>query len=444
MRRGKFFITLGISLLALGAVMGQVTMLYNNGSQIAVTPGGVLYVQGSAENAFGLISNAGITTVIGNFTIDNPATATGGDTTSYYNIFGDWTNNGIFAANQDNVVLNGSTQNIKGSVVTSFYNLNLQTANTTKSQVNIDANVTGTLALNNCELATGDNNMFVLNTDTGAITRNTDGFVSSTGPGRLYRSTNSMNTYSFPVGWNNSGVYVIRPVEFTPSVTDSQAYSVRFAFEDPTFDGYPTSKRADNVTSLDSVWYHLLKQHNSTSPSALSIYFQPTIDGNFNSIARWQVIPEWQNLDSANDITASAANAPYSKVTKSDWTDNGSEPHALINGQEINVPFAFPNVFAPNGTDQTDNNTFHIINEGDLVTVESMKIFDRWGEVVYDSNRDGDQRVIPTAGTQATYCWDGKYKGKLQPMGNYVYVANVKILDSSKVKTVSGNLALIW
>jgi gliding motility-associated-like protein len=439
MRRLNFLITLSIGLIMAGRLNAQ--LLYNNGSQVAVTPGGILYVDGAAENAYGLLSNAGITTVVGNFT--NNSTATGGDTTSYYNIYGDWINNGTFTANHDNVVMKGTAQNIDGQAITYFYNLNLQTTGTVKSQTSVDENVTGTLSLNDCEMATNDHNLFVLNTDTGAITRNS-GFVSSTGVGRLYRSTNSTNTYSFPVGWNNNGVVNIRPVEFTPSVTDSQAYSVRFAYEDPTLDGYATSTKADNVTSVDSVWYHLLKQHNSTSPSALSIYFLPAVDGNFNSIARWQIIPEWQNLDSANDVSIAAASGGYSRATKMFWTDNGNEPHALINGQEINVPFAFPNVFAPNGSDQVDNNTFHIINEGDLVTVEAMKVFDRWGEVVYDSNRDGNQRVIPTAGTQPTYCWDGKYKGKLQPMGNYVYVATVKILDGGKTKTASGNLALIW
>ena len=156
-------------------------------------------------------------------------------------------------------------------------------------------------------------------------------------------------------------------------------------------------------------------------------------------------MPEWQNLDSANDITSVAANAPFYRMTKTDWTDNGNEPHVLINGQEITVPFAFPNVFAPNVADPTNNNnTFHIINQGDLVTVQELRVYDRWGEVVYDGNRDGNTLVTPSSGSEPTYCWDGKYKGKLQPMGNYVYVASVKILDSGKVKTVSGNLSLLW
>ncbi len=129
MSRVNFLITLSICLLGITRLNAQI--FYNNGSQVAVTPGGVLYVGGAAENAYGLLSNAGQTTIVGYFR--NGSTATGGDTTSYYNVYGDWENNNIFIANQDNVVLKGTAQNITGTAVTTFYNLNLQTTGTVKT-----------------------------------------------------------------------------------------------------------------------------------------------------------------------------------------------------------------------------------------------------------------------------------------------------------------------
>lgn len=437
----KINLTLITGLLGLVSVHAQ--LLYNSGSQIAVTGGGVLYVEGAVENAAGLFSNAGYTTVNGYFRNEGTATG-GGAATGVYYVSGDWENNNTFNADKSEVSLIGANQNITGSQPTTFYNLTLNSSGSVKTQT-INASVLHTDSINDCESATGDYDLFILNTDTGAIVRNS-GFVSSTGPGRLFRSTNSTNTYFFPTGFNNNGVIEFRPVEFTPTMADSEAYSVRFVYNDPTYEGYSRSIKAENVTAIDSVFYHLLKQHNSIAPATLSIYYDPAVDGNWNSIGRWQGIPEWQNLDSANDVTSAAAvNAPpYNKMTKAFWMDNGNEPHALINGQEITVPFTFPNVFAPNGSDQSNNNTFHIINEGDLVTVQEMRIFDRWGILVYDGNRDGGTRVTPTSGTQPTYCWDGKFEGKLQPMGNYVYTASVKINETGKVKTVSGNLALLW
>jgi gliding motility-associated-like protein len=442
MRFKNISLLLPAVLLGIAGLHAQTTpVLFNGGSQIAVTGGGVLYVEGPVENSSGLFSNAGYTTVNGYF--QNGGTATGGGAaTGVYYVTGDWINNDIFNADRSEVSLTGSAQNITGSQSSTFYNLTLNTPGSVKTQT-IDASVLNIDSINGCEHATGDFNLFILSTDTGAIVRDA-GFVSSTGLGRLYRSTKSTNTYSFPTGWNITGLNVFRPVEFTPSVADSQAFSVRFAYEDPDFDNYPRTVKAGNVANCDSVWYHLLKQHNSTAPAALAIYYNPATDGNWNSIARWQIVPEWQNLDSANDINPVASGAPYYKMLHSNWTDNGQEPHVLINGQEITVQFAFPNVFAPNGSDQVNNSSFHIINEGDEVTVQGMRIYDRWGEVVYDSNRDGGMRVTPTSGTQPTYAWDGTYEGKKQPMGNYVYTASVKINETGKVKTVSGNLALLW
>ena len=258
MRRGIFFITLSICLLGIGQLHAQ--LFYNNGTQVTVEKGGVLFVDSTLENAYGLFSNSGQTTVVANFINDAPATATGGDTTSYYNVYGNWVNDGPFLRpTRAMLFLQAQARKLPAQRLPLFITLTCKQPVTVKTQTQIDADVTGVLSLNDCQLATGDNNMFVLNTDTGAITRNS-GFVSSTGPGRLFRSTNTTNTYSFPVGYDNSGVVVFRPVEFTPSVTDSQAFSVRFAYNDPTFDGYSTNTRAGNVTLVDSVFYHLLKQ----------------------------------------------------------------------------------------------------------------------------------------------------------------------------------------
>ena len=160
-------------------------------------------------------------------------------------------------------------------------------------------------------------------------------------------------------------------------------------------------------------------------------------------------IYQWSPLDSisdgaiANPIVTPHQSTLYTVVvidTASGCTDT-SAVNVYVN---YLANYAIPNVFAPNGNDQLNNNTFHIINEGDMVTVTEMSIFDRWGEAVYESGRDKTMCTTPTSGTQPTYCWDGKYNGKLQPMGNYVYTVKVTINATGAVKTLNGNLALIW
>lgn len=409
--------------LLFSASLLQAQLLFNNGTSVAVTGGGVLFVDGSVENANGLFSNAGQTTVRGYFR--NGSNATGGGATGEYIVYGDWENNDNFTANQSLVRLKGNNQLITGTQPTTFYALTLETSNAIKTQT-IDASVNHLLALNDCELATGANLMTVLNPVAASVTRGV-GFVSSTGIGRLVRHTNSTSSYLFPTGWNNNGTTVYRPVEVAPSATDAQSFAVRMAYGDPTLEGYDVNTKAGNVITVNTKFFHLIKQFNSTYPAALSIYYDAVQDGAWGSIGRWQGQPQWEDLL----FTTSTTGSPLSYITKTGWSDNGSEPHALINSKEIEAYFNFPNVFAPGGSN-SDNQTFHIINNLGLAEVQSLRIFNRWGEPVFDSARDGKT------------VWDGNYQGKLQPMGNYVFMASVKIPGTGEVKTVEGNLSLLW
>lgn len=68
--------------------------------------------------------------------------------------------------------------------------------------------------------------------------------------------------------------------------------------------------------------------------------------------------------------------------------------------------FLVPNAFTPNGDGHND--CFGVTHWGD-VQLEEMQIYDRWGQIVFDTRNPSD-------------CWDGTYKGKPQPTGAYPYV----------------------
>jgi hypothetical protein len=113
---------------------------------------------------------------------------------------------------------------------TTFFDLICETPSTTKKQT-LDANVDGTLTLNNNELATDAFRMTVFNPSSAAIVVNgvNDAFVSSTGVGKLVRKTNSTDEYLFPLGWNNSGLILKREASFTPIDASNHSYEARFA-----------------------------------------------------------------------------------------------------------------------------------------------------------------------------------------------------------------------
>ena len=85
-----------------------------------------------------------------------------------------------------------------------------------------------------------------------------------------------------------------------------------------------------------------------------------------------------------------------------------------------------PNAFAPNGRNQIFKPT---IVFGETIESFNMKIFNRWGELVFESNNPNDG-------------WNGKYKGKLLPMDTFVFTIRV-VQTNGRVVEDRGNLVLI-
>ena len=84
-----------------------------------------------------------------------------------------------------------------------------------------------------------------------------------------------------------------------------------------------------------------------------------------------------------------------------------------------------PNTFTPNGDG---------INDVLLVygyTIRSMQfmVFNQWGNKVFESNNQ-------------TNGWDGRYKGKMQPSGVYMYVSKMTLIDGSVVSR-KGSINLV-
>lgn len=83
-----------------------------------------------------------------------------------------------------------------------------------------------------------------------------------------------------------------------------------------------------------------------------------------------------------------------------------------------------PNSFTPNGDGLND--IFRAY--GNIIQEQSIMVFNQWGEKVFHS-RD------------RAYGWDGNYKGKPQPSGVYMVVAQFILVDGSMIKrTASLNL----
>lgn len=90
-----------------------------------------------------------------------------------------------------------------------------------------------------------------------------------------------------------------------------------------------------------------------------------------------------------------------------------------------------PNTFSPNG--DGNNDVFYPRGKG-LFTIKTLRVFNRWGEVVFERTNFGANDSVKG--------WDGTFKGKPASQDVYVYTVEV-ICENNTVLTYNGNVALI-
>lgn len=108
---------------------------------------------------------------------------------------------------------------------------------------------------------------------------------------------------------------------------------------------------------------------------------------------------------------------------------NSSVIHIVTLCKNANV--FLPNTFSPNG--DGNNDMFYVRGKG-LERVKTLRIFNRWGEVVFEQNN------FPV--NNPSYGWNGKYKGNKPTPDVYVYQVEV-FCENSQIIRFEGNVALI-
>jgi len=87
--------------------------------------------------------------------------------------------------------------------------------------------------------------------------------------------------------------------------------------------------------------------------------------------------------------------------------------------------FDVPNAFSPNGDGMNDV----LLVRGFGIAKFNLKIFNRWGQLVFESND-------PAIG------WDGRYKGTIQPMDAYAYTVYIEFSDGTRANK-NGSITLL-
>jgi gliding motility-associated-like protein len=96
-------------------------------------------------------------------------------------------------------------------------------------------------------------------------------------------------------------------------------------------------------------------------------------------------------------------------------------PSGCVTTQSVSITATPPIIDVPNAftpDNDGDNDFFNLLIEGAIDEVLEFKIYNRWGQLVYD-NEDQDNG------------WDGTFNGKEQPSDVYIYNISVKLLDDT-------------
>lgn len=130
-----------------------------------------------------------------------------------------------------------------------------------------------------------------------------------------------------------------------------------------------------------------------------------------NPVYSWSPIAGL-NCSTCDTVTASVVAYTVYYVTVSETENSNcfvfdSIIVVVTNGYEM------PDAFTPNGDGKND--LFGPVTSG-IYTIKAFRIYNRWGQMVHNSLAN----------------WDGKFNGKLQPVGTYSYYIEVEIPDGDR------------
>ncbi|MFL5787765.1 MAG: PKD domain-containing protein [Flavisolibacter sp.] len=198
-----------------------------------------------------------------------------------------------------------------------------------------------------------------------------------------------------------------------------------------------TALATNSSGCMDTAYKNILIQPlpQVEMPSALTVQagFPVTIPATYSAnVISYLWMPE-TGLSCTTCAQPVAGPKFNTKYTVSFIDSNGCRNSAQIQVIVIckNANVFVPNTFSPNGDGMND--VFYVRGRG-LDRVKSLRIFNRWGQVVFE------QTNFPV--NDATYGWNGTFKGNKPIPDVYVYQLEV-FCENSQVIHFEGNVALI-
>ena len=129
-------------------------------------------------------------------------------------------------------------------------------------------------------------------------------------------------------------------------------------------------------------------------------------------------------IDCPNPIASPTETTTYVVTLTSPDGCTGKDS-AVVNVRIICGEYFIPTIFSPNG--DGNNDEFRIF--GKCIVAMNLKVYNRWGEIVFESTNPQDS-------------WDGTYKGELMNSASFAYSVNLSFIDGRYI-TEKGTVNLV-
>ena len=185
-------------------------------------------------------------------------------------------------------------------------------------------------------------------------------------------------------------------------------------------------------TDFVNIKIHPLPEVTATGAKTIIAGNSTILNATGNLINRFK----WSPAESLNCVDCPDPTAAPKKTTE--YTITVYTDFGCVDSDKVTVKVLcdesqlfIPNTFTPNGDGQND--VFYPRGTG-LDKVRSFRVYNRWGEVVFE--RTGMSL------NDATYAWDGTYKGATLPPDVFVYVVEA-LCESGEIMTIKGDVTLV-
>jgi hypothetical protein len=250
-----------------------------------------------------------------------------------------------------------------------------------------------------------------------------------------------------PLCWGDRGVIQIESVvggtpPFQFSVDGGEHFSQRNLFQQLPFGKLSILVRdAKGCEILEEVEIPSVEQNYAELPAEIRVALgdQATLQLETNLTPDRIASVEWapaEGLSCQNCISPTLIGTNSQTYTVTITDVNGCKVSArtvVLVAQELDV--YIPSAFSPNNQDGV-NDIFLIFAKAGIVSdVHSFLVFNRWGEVVFES-----YHFLPN---DPAFGWNGYFRGSLQNPAVFVYFADIKFIDGSR-RIFKGDVTLVY